>query len=36
MEETIAYIGLDVHKETISVALADGGKRDDVHTLARL
>ena len=24
MDETITYVGLDVHKETIAVALADG------------
>ena len=27
MNETITYVGLDVHKETIVVALADGGSR---------
>ncbi len=27
MEKPITYIGLDVHKETIAVALAKAGKR---------
>ena len=27
MEKTITYVGLDVHKETIAVALAEGGAR---------
>ncbi|MCW1413358.1 IS110 family transposase [Rhizobium sp. 1AS11] len=36
MEETITYVGLDVHKETISVALADGGKRGDVRTFGEI
>lgn len=36
MEETITYIGLDVHKETISVALAAGGKRGDVHAFGQI
>jgi transposase len=31
MNEHIIYIGLDVHKETISVALADGNKRGEVR-----
>jgi hypothetical protein len=36
MDETITYVGLDVHKETISVALADGGKRGDVRTFGEI
>jgi transposase len=31
MEQTIIYVGLDVHEDTIAVALADGGKRDEVR-----
>ena len=27
MEKSITYVGLDVHKKTIAVALAEGGAR---------
>lgn len=32
MNERITYIGLDVHKETIAVALAEGSGRGEVYT----
>ena len=31
MEHHIIYVGLDVHKETIAVALAGGGQRGEVR-----
>src|SRR3954469_23498052 len=31
MAETITYVGLDVHMETIAVALAAAGKRGEVR-----
>jgi transposase len=31
MEKPIIYIGLDVHKETVAVALAESGKRGEVR-----
>jgi hypothetical protein len=31
MAEPITYIGLDVHKETVAVALAAAGKRGEVR-----
>jgi transposase len=35
MNETITYVGLDVHKETIVVA-ADGGSRGDVRSFGQI
>jgi transposase len=32
MDERITYIGLDVHKETIAVALAEGSGRGEAYT----
>jgi transposase len=31
MDQSITYIGLDVHKDTIAVAVADSGKRGEVR-----
>jgi transposase len=31
VDELITYVGLDVHKDTIAVALSDGGKRGEVR-----
>lgn len=36
MNETITYVGLDVHKDTIAVALADGGGRGDVRSFGQI
>ncbi len=31
MEQRITYVGLDVHKDTVAVALAEAGKRGEVR-----
>jgi transposase len=36
MKETIAFVGLDVHKKSISVAVADGGVRKDARYFGRI
>ena len=34
--QLITYIGLDVHKETIAVALAEAGKRSEVREYGKI
>jgi transposase len=36
MEEFITYVGLDVHKEMIAVALAESGKRNEVREYGKI
>ena len=36
MEQPIAYVGLDVHKDTIAVALAESGMRSDVREYGKI
>ena len=36
MEQRIIYVGLDVHKDTIAVALAEAGKRGELRSMAIL
>ena len=36
LQQLITYIGLDVHKETMAVALADAGKRSEVREYAKI
>jgi transposase len=31
VDKPIIYIGLDVHKDTVAVAVAEGGKRGEVR-----
>jgi transposase len=35
MAKSITYVGLDVHKDTIAVALAEAGLRGEVRELER-
>ncbi len=36
MNDTITYVGLDIHKDTIAVALADGGNRGYVRAFGQI
>ena len=36
MEQRIIYIGLDVHKETIAVAVAEAGKREEAREYGKI
>lgn len=36
MEHSISYVGLDVHKDTIAVALAEPGKRGEVREYGKI
>ena len=36
MEQRIIYVGLDVHKDTIAVALAEAGKRGEVREYGKI
>jgi transposase len=36
MDQPVTYIGLDVHKETIAVALAEAGKRSEVREYGKI
>jgi transposase len=35
MAKSITYVGLDVHKDTIAVALAEAGLRGEVRDMGR-
>ena len=36
MDKAITYVGLDVHKDTIAVALAEAGVRGDVREYGKI
>ena len=36
MKQLIAYIGLDVHKETMAVALSETGKQNEVREYGKI
>ena len=35
-DKSITYVGLDVHKDTIAVALAEANRREDVHEYGKI
>ena len=36
MDKSITYVGLDVHKDTIAVALAEAGRLSDVREYGKI
>jgi transposase len=36
LDESITYVGLDVHKDTIAVAVAEAGVRGDVREYGKI
>ena len=36
LDKSITYVGLDVHKDTIAVALAEAVRRDDVREYGKI
>jgi transposase len=36
LDKAITYVGLDVHKDTIAVALAEAGARGDVREYGKI
>ena len=36
MDKDITFVGLDVHKDTISIAVASGGSRGEVRDYGRI
>jgi hypothetical protein len=36
LDKSITYVGLDVHKDTIAVALAEASRRDDVREYGKI
>ena len=36
MAKSITYVGLDVHKDTIAVALAEAGRREDAREYGKI